>query len=182
MNLLNSRVFNILFDFYVYNQELYSEVYKVYRNHYEDSNLKMWIRSRIKYNLKPDRDGYIMSLLILAQKSIRFAGLDDVFFSYLENATVLYTDVLYYEPVPVQTLIYIFCMNYHAHTHDLLLLKSDFEQFYIYNDKPFINWAIPLEFHTGGIKWRCEYCQFNHQNQFRETFSNEQHGGMNQGR
>jgi len=61
-------------------------------------------------------------------------------------------------------------------------LKSDCEQFFIYGDRPFINLAIPLELHTGGIKWSCNYCQFNHQNQFHEIFSNEQHGGMNQGR
>jgi len=58
-----------------------------------------------------------MSLLILTQKSIKFAGLDDVFFYYLEHATVLYTGMLYYDPLPVQTLIYIFL-------HELLCLYS----------------------------------------------------------
>ena len=180
----NYSTINYLLDFWWYNADFFYDFYKIHKQQVENYNLKIEIIGRLRspFHLKIDRESYVMSLLILCQNSIRYAGLDDVYFKYLADSTVSYLDILYLDPSPVQSLIYIFFMNYHAHFHDLLLLKSDYEQYYIYSDRPFINWAIPIEFHTSGIKWHCDYCQFNHQNQFRETFSNEQHGGMNQGR
>lgn len=182
INLLNCNIFNTFFDLHNYNIESFSGFYKVYKEQLNDVNFKMEImrRTRNPWHLRADRQSYVMSLLTLSQGSIRYAGLDDLYFYYLAESTLIYLDVLYHDPLPVKSLIDIFFMNYHTHTHDLLLLKSDYELYCIYNDRPFINWAIPLEFHTSGIKWYCNYCQFNYQNQFRETF--EQYGGMNQGR
>ena len=184
MHLFNSHIFNVLFEFYVYNKDFTSELYKIHLEQCEFFKLRAEIKNRIRFpwHLRTARENYVMELLTSSQNSIIFAGLDETFFYFLADAGVSYADVLNYDAEPVQTLIYIFCMNYHAHTHDLFLLKSGYEQYLIYSDRAFTNWAIPIELHTSGIKWRCNYCQFNYQNQFLETFSNERHGGMNQGR